>query len=50
VDKNYVYYHLNYSPDNKNEKDFAEYGNPGDKFGYLYLLDKNGKMIHVQPE
>lgn len=51
VDKNYVYYHLNYSPENKNEKIFAEYGNPGDKFGYpvFIVLDKNGKMIHVQP-
>jgi thioredoxin-related protein len=50
VDKNYVYYHLNYSPDNKNEKTFAKYGNPGDKFGYpvFIVLDKNGKMIHVQ--
>jgi thioredoxin-related protein len=50
VDKNYLYYHLNFSPDNKNEKVFAQYGNPGDKFGYpvFIILDKNGKMIHVQ--
>lgn len=50
VDKNYEYYHLNYSPDNKNEKVFAEYGNPGEKFGYpvFIILDMNGKMIHVQ--
>lgn len=50
VDKNFVYYHLNFSPDNKNEKVFAQYGNPGDKFGYpvFIVLDKNGKMIHVQ--
>ncbi|MFL9832989.1 thioredoxin family protein [Chryseobacterium terrae] len=50
VDKNYLYYHLNYSPDNKNEKVFTEYGNPGEKFGYpvFIVLDKNGKMIHVQ--
>ncbi|MBW7674670.1 thioredoxin family protein [Chryseobacterium chendengshani] len=50
VDDNYVYYHLNYSPDNKNEKVFTEYGNPGDKFGYpvFIVLDQNGKMIHVQ--
>ncbi|MGO4709224.1 thioredoxin family protein [Chryseobacterium sp. 2TAF14] len=50
VDKNYLYYHLNYSPDNKNEKVFSEYGNPGEKFGYpvFIVLDKNGKMIHVQ--
>ncbi|RQP12601.1 MAG: thioredoxin family protein [Chryseobacterium sp.] len=50
VDDNYLYYHLNYSPENKNEKVFARYGNPGAKFGYpvLIVLDKNGKMIHVQ--
>lgn len=50
VDKNYLYYHLNYSPDNKNEKVFGQYGNPGDKFGYpvFIVLDSEGKMIHVQ--
>ncbi len=50
VDDNYLYYHLNYSPDNKNEKVFAKYDNPGEKFGYpvFIVLDKNGKMIHVQ--
>lgn len=50
VDDNYLYYHLNYSPDNKNEKVFSKYGNPGDEFGYpvFIVLDQNGKMIHVQ--
>lgn len=50
VDKNFEYYHLNFSPDNKNEKVFAKYGNPGDQFGYpvFIVLDGNGKMIHVQ--
>lgn len=50
VDKNYLYYHLNYSPKNKNEKVFAKYGNPGEKFGYpvFIVLDKNGKQIHTQ--
>ena len=43
-------YHLNYSPKNKNEKIFAQYGNPGEKFGYpvFIVLDKNGKQIHTQ--
>ncbi|WPO84479.1 thioredoxin family protein [Chryseobacterium sp. JJR-5R] len=51
VDKNYLYYHLNYSPDNKNEKVFSGYGNPGDKFGYpvFIVLNKEGKQIHIQP-
>ncbi len=50
VDNNFLYYHLNYSPDNKNEKIFEKYGNPGAKFGYpvFIVLDKNGKLIHVQ--
>ena len=50
VDDNYIYYHLNYSPKNKNEKIFAQYGNPGEKFGYpgFIVLDKNGKQIHTQ--
>ena len=50
VDENYLYYHLNYSPENKNEKVFAKYDNPGAKYGYpvFVVLDKNGKMIHTQ--
>lgn len=50
VDQNYLYYHLNWSPENKNEKIFAQYDNPGAKYGYpvFIVLDKNGKMIHVQ--
>jgi len=50
VDDNYIYYHLNWSPENKNEKVFASYGNPGDKFGYpvFIVLDENGKQIHTQ--
>lgn len=50
VDANYLYYHLNYSPANKNQKEFAKYGNPGDKFGYpvFIVLDGNGKQIHTQ--
>ena len=50
VDKNYLYYHLNYSPENKNAKVFAKYDNPGEKFGYpvFVVVDQNGKMIHTQ--
>ena len=50
VDENYLYYHLNYSPENKNAKVFAKYDNPGEKFGYpvFIVLDQNGKMIHTQ--
>ena len=50
VDNNYIYYHLNWSPENKNEKIFTNYGNPGEKFGYpvFIILDENGKQIHIQ--
>ncbi len=50
VDENYLYYHLNYSPENKNEEVFAKYGNPGAKYGYpvFIVLDSNGKLIHTQ--
>lgn len=50
VDQNYIYYHLNYSPENKNVKVFAKYDNPGAKFGYpvFLVLDQNGKLIHTQ--
>jgi thioredoxin-related protein len=51
MDTNYVFYHLNWSPKNKNEKFFSQYGgNPGEKLGYpvFMILDQNGKLIHVQ--
>ena len=50
VDKKFVYYHLNFSPENKNEKVFEKYGNPGAKFGYpvFIVLDGDGKQIHTQ--
>lgn len=50
VDKKYLYYHLNYSPDNKNEKVFAQYINVKEQqfYPFFIILDKNGKKIHVQ--
>ena len=47
MDKKYLYYHLNYSPENKNEKAFAKYGNPGEKYGYpaFLILDKKGNIL-----
>ncbi|WP_278378821.1 thioredoxin family protein [Chryseobacterium arthrosphaerae] len=49
VDKNYVYYHMNYSPDNKNEKAFSKYVDIKEKQGYPFfiVLDKNGKVLHI---
>lgn len=50
VDKNYVYYHLNYSPDNKNEKTFAKYINIKEQqfYPFFIILDKNGNKINIQ--
>lgn len=50
INANYLFYHLNYSPKNKNEKFFSQYGNPGEKHGYpvFMILDSNGKLLHVQ--
>jgi len=50
VDKNYLYYHLNYSPDNKNEKVFAQYINIKEQqfYPFFIILDKYGKKIHIQ--
>lgn len=50
VDENYLYYHLNYSPEDKNEKLFSKYGDPGKKYGYpvFLVLDSKGKLLHTQ--
>lgn len=50
VDNKFLYYHLNYSPENKNKQVFEKYENPGEKYGYpvFIILNKNGEMIHTQ--
>ncbi|WP_223582279.1 thioredoxin family protein [Sphingobacterium sp. GVS05A] len=46
----FLYYHLNYSKENKNETVFQKYAPEGSKLGYPFfiILDKNGKTLHVQ--
>lgn len=46
----FLYYHLNYSKENKNEAVFQKYAPEGSKLGYPFfiVLDKNGKTLHVQ--
>lgn len=46
---NYVVYHLNWSPENKNTAIFTKYGFP-ERFGFpvFLILDGNGKLIHTQ--
>ena len=50
LDKKYIFYHLNYSPENKNEKAFAKYGNPGAQFGYpaFLILSPQGEVLYTQ--
>ena len=48
--KNFLYYHLNYSKENKNEAVFKKYAPEGDKLGYPFfiVLNANGKVIKLQ--
>jgi thioredoxin-related protein len=45
----YVVYHMNYSPENKNLKALAKYGYP-QRFGYpvFLIIDGSGKLLHIQ--
>ncbi len=49
MNASFVWYHLNYSPENKNKNLFAKYGFP-QRFGFpvLIILDENGNRIHTQ--
>jgi thioredoxin-related protein len=49
VDNNYVTYHLNYSPENKNANLLAKYGFP-QRFGFpvFLILNEKGQLIHTQ--
>ncbi|WKW45687.1 thioredoxin family protein [Myroides sp. JBRI-B21084] len=50
LNKNFLYYHLNYSKENKNEIVFAKYAPNGSKLGYPFfiVLDKQGKVVKLQ--
>lgn len=50
IDNNFVYYHLNFSPKNKNEKIFKKYLTKDKQYGYPFfiILNKNGKKLHIQ--
>lgn len=50
IDTDFLYYHLNYSPENKNEKVFKKYAPEGHKLGYPFfiVLNSNGKVVKVQ--
>lgn len=47
--QNFLYYHLNYSPDNKNEAVFQRYAPEGSKLGYPFfiVLSKTGEVLSI---
>ena len=49
VNANYIVYHLNYSPENKNSKTLAKLGFP-QRFGFpvFIVLDQKGNRLHTQ--
>jgi thioredoxin-related protein len=49
LDDDYVTYHLNYSPENKNEAYLKTLGDP-QRYGFpvLVVLDENGKQLYTQ--
>lgn len=50
LDKNYLYYHLNYSPENKNEAVFSKYTEKDKRYGYPFfiILSSKGELLCVQ--
>jgi len=49
INSAFVWYHLNYSKENKNDKIFAKYAFP-QRFGFptFIILNENGERIHTQ--
>ncbi len=49
MNSSFVWYHLNFSQENKNEKVFATLGYP-QRFGFpvFVILDENGKRLNTQ--
>jgi len=50
LQSNFLYYHLNFSKENKNEAVFKKYASNSDKLGYPFfiVLNSNGKVLKVQ--
>lgn len=50
LSQNYLYYHLNYSNENKNEAIFEKYAPQGSSLGYPFfiVLDEKGKVVWIQ--
>lgn len=49
LNDNYLYYHLNYSPENKNEAVFKKYDKLVELgFPAFVILDSKGNLLHIQ--
>lgn len=50
IQKNFLYYHLNFSSENKNEKVFKKYAPNGGQLGYPFfiVLDSDGNVLTIQ--
>lgn len=50
LQSDFLYYHLNFSKENKNEGVFKKYAPNGDKLGYPFfiVLNSSGKVLKVQ--
>ena len=50
LDRNYLYYHLNFSPENKNEAVFSQYLTKDSRYGYplFIILSGAGDLLCVQ--
>ncbi|MBK7884033.1 MAG: thioredoxin family protein [Chitinophagaceae bacterium] len=49
INNSFVWYHLNYSKENRNKKIFEQYAFP-QRFGFpvFIILDENGQRVHTQ--
>jgi len=49
IDSNFLYYHLNYSKENKNEDVFYKYAPTGREYGFpfFFVIDQNGKPSEI---
>jgi len=49
ITSNFIVYHLNYSPENRNKELLAKFGYP-QRFGFpvFIVLDGNGNKLHIQ--
>ena len=49
LEKNFLYYHLNFSKENKNEEVFKKYAPEGSKLGYPFfiVMNQKGEVLEI---